>query len=380
MAILFLGLNVLETVLYGQGYHNIFVEQIRIKAALQNLIYRKGLHLPSGTGGDGFRDSSSDSDKSPQHLTHAAAETNHGEILNLATVDTQSICNGLWSLAEILTAPIAVLVAMYLLYRQVGWATVVALVILLSLLPFMSLFAHRMHHHRSLMLAQTDARIKLTTETVAAIKTLKLYAWVGMMRDKILGLRSQELVHMKSLQAIMACQVVMSFVMPSIATAGTIAIASLTSEQNSMTSSKVFVVLSVMRMLNQFLETVVWGWNPVVEAHVAQQRIRKFLLAQELRSYVTYEVRGRESKKMGHEAEEVIETEDVNAVHISNAKFGFSGTKEVLQVDNLKIKRGYLSAIVGSVGSGKTALIQAIIGEMVKLNPEGSVRVFVQRA
>jgi ABC-type bacteriocin/lantibiotic exporter with double-glycine peptidase domain len=39
---------------------------------------------------------------------------------------------------------------------------------------------------------------------------------------------------------------------------------------------------------------------------------------------------------------------------------------------NLKIQRGQLVAIVGAVGSGKTSLLQGLIGDMRKM--EGSVR------
>ncbi|ORZ34042.1 hypothetical protein BCR44DRAFT_1436994 [Catenaria anguillulae PL171] len=383
VAILFLVLNMIETVLFGQGFHNVFLEQVRIKAGLQNLVYRKGVRVPSIESVGGGQASSPvevvDEDAlgakridTPTPDSGDGAGAGDGgvksEILNLATVDTQSISNGIMSLAEMLTAPIAVVVAMYLLYRQVGWAMIVSLVMLLGFTPFMAYFADRMMHYRTLMLTQTDARIKTTTETLASIKTLKLYGWTRVMGDRILGFRNEELKHLKSMQWVMAWQIVLSFVMPTIATAGTLAVAALTSESNSLTSARLFVVLSVMRMLNQPLEALVWGWNPVVEAYVSQGRIRRFLLAKDLDVYVE-RVRDDDLPEEKGDGAGL-------SVHVSNAKFAFSGTTEVLDITDLRIERGTLTAVIGSVGAGKTALVQAILGEIVKLNADGRVRVF----
>lgn len=42
---------------------------------------------------------------------------------------------------------------------------------------------------------------------------------------------------------------------------------------------------------------------------------------------------------------------------------------------DLKVKKGELIAIVGAVGSGKSSLVAALMGEMVKLNGRVNVSV-----
>lgn len=56
------------------------------------------------------------------------------------------------------------------------------------------------------------------------------------------------------------------------------------------------------------------------------------------------------------------------ALSISNGTFTWGGEHVTLKNINLKVKKGNLTAIVGSVGSGKTSLISALLGEMEKLN------------
>lgn len=48
---------------------------------------------------------------------------------------------------------------------------------------------------------------------------------------------------------------------------------------------------------------------------------------------------------------------------------------------NLKVKKGELVGVVGAVGSGRTSLIAALLGELVKLNGNVtlSVRLFIKK-
>ena len=65
---------------------------------------------------------------------------------------------------------------------------------------------------------------------------------------------------------------------------------------------------------------------------------------------------------------------------IENSAFSWDGYEipPVLSTINLKIKRGSLVAVVGPVGSGKSSLLSAILGEMYKQS--GFVNTTVNRS
>lgn len=98
----------------------------------------------------------------------------------------------------------------------------------------------------------------------------------------------------------------------------------------------------------------------MMQAWVSVKRIDKFLNAEEI------------------DSDNVSNNPSENALEISgDGTFTWGGETTTLKNINLKVKKGNLTAIVGSVGCGKTSLISAMLGEMEKLkgqvNTDGSV-------
>ena len=93
----------------------------------------------------------------------------------------------------------------------------------------------------------------------------------------------------------------------------------------------------------------------MAQAWVSVKRIDKFLNAEEL-----------DSKNVTNNPSE-------NALSISNGTFTWGGESVTLKNINLKVRKGNLTAIVGSVGCGKTSLVSAFLGEMEKLNGDVNV-------
>ena len=58
------------------------------------------------------------------------------------------------------------------------------------------------------------------------------------------------------------------------------------------------------------------------------------------------------------------------AVEVKNGVFSWDDEngEEILKNINLEVKKGELTAIVGTVGSGKSSLLGSILGEMHKIS------------
>lgn len=67
---------------------------------------------------------------------------------------------------------------------------------------------------------------------------------------------------------------------------------------------------------------------------------------------------------------------------MDNGTFSWDGSDDsdvVLRNINLQVPSGALVAVVGTVGSGKSSLISAILGELDKLSGKVNTKVHVRR-
>lgn len=53
---------------------------------------------------------------------------------------------------------------------------------------------------------------------------------------------------------------------------------------------------------------------------------------------------------------------------VENGSFSWGDVETVLKNINIKIEKGQLAAVVGTVGSGKSSLLSALLGEMEKIS------------
>lgn len=105
--------------------------------------------------------------------------------------------------------------------------------------------------------------------------------------------------------------------------------------------------------------------NSLMQSVVAIKRINKFMNSEEIA------------------AENVTHEPNEHSLEIKNGSFSW-GSETCLKNINIKVKKGRLVAVVGQVGSGKTSLISALLGEMEKLtgsvNIDGRVAYLPQQA
>lgn len=93
----------------------------------------------------------------------------------------------------------------------------------------------------------------------------------------------------------------------------------------------------------------------IMQAWVSVQRINKFMNAEEI-----------DPDSVTHNASE-------DSLTITDGTFTWGGETTTLKNINLKVKKGNLTAVVGSVGCGKTSLISALLGEMEKIKGSANV-------
>ena len=126
---------------------------------------------------------------------------------------------------------------------------------------------------------------------------------------------------------------------------------------NILTADKAFVTLSYMNTLQFQMNVLPMLIVFLVQAGVSMQRVNKFLNNDEL-----------DDDAVQHD------TEIYDRIQIKNGSFKWADNDPLILEDiNFNVKPGSLTAVVGTVGSGKSSLLGACLGDMVKVS--GSVNV-----
>ncbi|KNE72664.1 hypothetical protein AMAG_16423 [Allomyces macrogynus ATCC 38327] len=328
MVLVFIAYGITQSVLNGQQRHIMQTEMARMLAAIRGVVYHKIMAIPSH-------------DQSQSGTS--------GNIVNHCQVDASRIVAAIQFVAAIATVPFGLVLGMALMYQQVGWAMMMVLVVTALLMALMSRIGGPMAKVQTESLKHNDTRIKLCSDALTGIKTYKLYGWTKPIADRILAVRDAQLRALRKMTILLSIQAGSTDIMPTLSAYGSA----------DLTVQKVFVVTTLYRLISGPMETLAFGWAPLLAAWVSVQRITKFLNTPELATYV----------------DRSTDTTDPVAISVKDAQFAFVDDKPVLAIDQLEFARGSVTAVVGRVGAGKTALLNAILGEVYQTSPNGSVTV-----
>ncbi|KAB0390911.1 hypothetical protein E2I00_016313, partial [Balaenoptera physalus] len=272
-----------------------------------------------------------------------------GEIINLMSADAQQLMDLTANINLLWSAPFQILMAISFLWQELGPAVSAGVAVLVFVIPMNALVANRMKK----------------------LKILKLYAWEHSYKKKIIEIREQELEVQKSagylaVFSMLTLTCIPFFVSVSLATFGAYF---LLDEGNILTATKVFTSMSLFNILRLPLFDLPMVISAVVQTRISLVRLEDFLNTEDF-----HPQRSIETKYIGD-----------HAIGFTNASFSWDKTGiPILKDLNIKIPEGALVAVIGQVGSGKSSLLSAVLGEMEKLKGvvqrKGSVAYVSQQA
>lgn len=288
-----------------------------------------------------------------------------GEIVNLMSTDIIIIARTCFNISGLWQAPIKITLCIIGLYQLLGRSALVAPTIILAVMPLNSYLSSKMKRMRRKQMKYKDERIRLTTEILSNIKSLKLYGWEPAMIERLTFIRNNK--QLKNLRTFVLFDSAIDFlwvIVPCFIT--TISFASFAYFENkALTPEVVFPSLSFFMMMNgpilEFPKVIV----TVINSMVSFQRVRDFLVADEIQAGAIIRTDGS-SVSFGDAT-----------VTVKNANFAWSN--EDTEATALKdisyvAHKGDLSCIVGKVGSGKSSFLKALLGELHKQSGEVTIR------
>ncbi|PNT76346.1 hypothetical protein BRADI_1g47277v3 [Brachypodium distachyon] len=287
-----------------------------------------------------------------------------GEIQTFMSVDvdrTINLCNSLhdaWSL------PLQIGLALYLLYTQVNYAFLSGLAITIILIPVNKSISTRIATATQKMMKQKDERISCTGELLAHIRTVKMYSWEKLFSQRLKKRRELEMKHLATRKYLDAWCVYFWATTPTLFSLFTFSIFAIMG--HSLDAATVFTCVALFNTLISPLNSFPWVINGMIDAVISSRRLDNYLCTPE-----------HCSSELSASAAIVKDAFETNTEFFYNPKavilqdvccsWSNSSTVEpsiILRNISLELQKGLLIAIIGEVGSGKSSLLNSIIGEM----------------
>ncbi|XP_062546115.1 multidrug resistance-associated protein 1 isoform X18 [Armigeres subalbatus] len=318
-----------QTLFLAQYFNRMFFVGLRIRTALISAIYRKALIISNS----------------------ARKGSTVGEIVNLMAVDAQrfmdltTYINMLWS------APLQIALALFFLWEILGPSVLAGLAVMIILIPVNGVIANKIKTLQIKQMKNKDERVKLMNEVLSGIKVLKLYAWEPSFEQQILRIRDKEVKVLKSAAYLNAGTSFIWSCAPFLVSLVTFATYVMVDENNVLNATTAFVSLALFNILRFPLSMLPMLISNMVQTSVSVKRINKFLNQEELNP-----------DNVTHDPKESC------PLVIEDGVFSWGEDETTLRNINIKVQKNELAAIVGTVGSGKSSVLSAFLGEMDKIS------------
>ncbi|KAL7089477.1 hypothetical protein ACP275_13G188700 [Erythranthe tilingii] len=263
------------------------------------------------------------------------------------TTDAEALQQVCQSLHALWSAPFRIIIALVLLYQQLGVASLLGALLLVLLFPIQTFTISKMQKLTKEGLLCTDKRIGLMNEILAAMDTVKCYAWEDSFQTKVQGVRNEELSWYRKAQLLGALNTFMLNSIPVVVIVISFGVFTLLG--GDLTPAKAFTSLSLFAVLRFPLFMLPNIITQIVNANVSLKRLEELLSAEERILLPNPPIEP-----------------GLPAITIRNGYFSWEAQSErpTLSNINLDIPIGSLVAVVGSTGEGKTSLVSAMLGEL----------------
>lgn len=341
IAVAMFAVSVVQTLCLHQYFQRAFETGMRVKSSLTAMIYTKSLRLSN----------------------EGRASKSTGDIVNHMAVDQQRLSDLAQYGMQLWSAPFQIVLCMISLYQLVGLSMLAGVGAMVLMIPLNGVIAKMMKNLQIKQMKNKDRRTRLMTEILNNMKSIKLYAWNTAFMNKLNHVRND--LELNTLRKIGATQSIANFTWsstPFLVSCSTFAVFVLTNDK-PLTTDIVFPALTLFNLLTFPLSILPMVITSIIESSVAVNRLKSYLTADELQPNAVIR-----QESVSHAGDE--------SVRIRDATFTWNRHENRHALENIDFsaRKGELSCIVGRVGSGKSSLLQALLGDLWKINGEVIVR------
>lgn len=280
-----------------------------------------------------------------------------GEIMNLVTIDINEISGWLEMLSSAIVAPLRLVITLIALHKLLGNSTWAGLLVMVLFAPISAIVSVSIAALVKGLMEQKDKRIKLTSEILSAIKTIKMLGWERPMLQRLHKIRTEkELGFQTQIGVKIAYCMLIWESIPDWITVGVFGAFGIYSKK-TLTPDLVFSSLTLFVRLLEPMVAIPFIIVQFVQLKVHLSRVESFLGLEGLETMLNH---SSGSSKRGEETVVIKEASFLRKQDDSKDTVSTFALKDI----TFSARKGELTCIVGKVGSGKTTLLKAILGEL----------------
>lgn len=397
-----------------QTRHNAIMAHcgIFVRTAVSTMLYRKALTVSAA----------------------GRATTSTGQVVNMMSNDTMQLQRFLQFAGFTCIAPMQIIISLFLIYKQVGNATWVGVAYMFLLTPMNMWVFAVVSKMRRKCLKHSDARVKMMNEILTGIRIIKFYAWERPFGREVAEIRGKEMDALTKMSYVVAVGFSIVLLSTPIVQPIIVFITYVNIQDQPLTAATAFTTVALFNLMRFPFAFMPMGLLQFIQSRISLQRLERYLALPELNPYVLDETKHGESgsitiqdgsfgwvdpdgavikpvqeeerskkKEKAERAEKravrraerklrkssaTTTTTDPNASTGDSAESlsSWSESTEESGADKVPIitlrnitthiEPDSLVAVVGSVGSGKSSLLSAILGEMESI---GNSKIYVPR-
>ncbi|KAJ7852952.1 multidrug resistance-associated ABC transporter [Mycena leptocephala] len=370
-----------------------------------------GLSIRTGIIGSVFR-------KSLRLSARARLEHTVGQTTTIISTDSVRLDRFAMFGHNIWVSPIQIIIGVGLLIGNLGYSALVGLGVLLLGFPLQMLLVRVMFAQRKKGVKITDTRVRLSNEVLQGIRLIKYYAWESFYTHQIGTLREREIATVRTAAIARAALIALVTLIPVLASILSFITYALSG--HDLNIAIIFSSLQFFNIIRAPLIFIPFVLSALSDAVVAFKRIGAFLTAEELPdpypidferknavdvdASFSWETAGKieepkfdagaagggrggmggargrgggrgggagrgggpKKKTKGKKGSELLPTANEKDTPSASGAATPREEEKPFELKNLRfsVPKGAFVAIVGKVGSGKSSILQALIGEM----------------
>ncbi|KAM9612292.1 ATP-binding cassette sub-family C member 2 isoform 6-T9 [Morphnus guianensis] len=345
-AILLFLTALIQSLCLQQYFSLCFQLGINVRASLIAAIYKKALTMSSAT----------------------RKESTVGETVNLMSADAQRFMDMANFVHQLWSSPLQITLSIVFLWGELGPSVLAGIAVMMLLIPINGFLVAKAKTIQVRNMKNKDERMKIMSEILNGIKILKLFAWEPSFEKRVNEIRARELKDLVNFSYLQSISIFVFTCAPFLVSLASFAVYMLVDENNILDAQKAFTAISLFNVLRFPMAMLPLVLSSLVQTNVSTARLERYLGREDLDTSAIHHnpIAG-------------------SAVRFSEATFAWEqdGNAAIRDV-TLDIAPGSLVAVVGAVGSGKSSLVSAMLGEMENIkghiNIQGSLAYVPQQA
>ncbi|KAJ5488347.1 ABC transporter integral membrane type 1 [Penicillium expansum] len=290
------------------------------------------------------------------HLTHDKSQGSSA--LTLITSDIDSIESVGETFHETWARLVEVVTGTALLASHIQWFAFLPLVIIFACSRMSAYVAKHLENRQKSWNEATQSRIAATTSTLEGIKSLKIMGMEDAIRSQILHLRNNEIQISKPFRWILVAYNASANALGILAPVLTLILFAMCSKSDRLQADQIFTSLALLAMVTHPANMVMTLIPRAISVMSNFDRIQTYISQPSIQDQ-------RESSPHGS-IQQLAKIQDVSIQPASLAN-------PIIHDVSQSLDRGEILICAGAVGSGKTTLAMAILGEVTPI--KGSISV-----